>query len=518
MKTLNNRQLLILNTLLNNEEPVSAQQVGNSLDLSARTVRYNLNQIENWLKDNSLELENKPNVGLFIPASKDQRNNLLKKINCDFNSTEKNLGQINRCLWIEFELLNQGQPYKALNFQYSLGISHNTCSKDLHLIEAGLADWGLTLKRTPGLGTEICGSEIKYRYRLIYIIRSIIDENDLFTLCLWDKIRIKSNYTEQSILKSKILHDIQNWNLYDAWRTLKKLDSKFNLAFTDTELVRHTLYIALTCKRINSKHFIEIPSERLENIKKAQIFNELKLIFSSFGANKCLPIFDSEIGQLAMEISAGKNGTIALGTLELSLEEITPIAEWILVSAGQELGCNLLNPTVIKMLSQHLMLSISRLEHDLPVTNPILEDIENKYSTTLDIVRRAIEQHSQLREINFPLSEIGYIALYVEMAKIEAGITREKRKKVVVVCPTGGITVGMLLLRIKNELPTLDVVDVLSIRSFNQKNFDSKIDAVITTSPSLSHKNLEVICVNPLLERKDVVKIINQLGLGEINE
>ena len=219
-----------------------------------------------------------------------------------------------------------------------------------------------------------------------------------------------------------------------------------------------------------------------------------------------------------MEVSAGKNGTIALGTLELSLEEVKPIAEWILIYAGKELGCNLLNPMVIKMLSQHLMLSISRLGHDLPVSNPILEDIENKYSTTLEIVRQAIKQRPQLMEINFPLSELGYIALYVEMAKIEAGVIPDKKKRVVVVCPTGGITVGMLLLRIKNELPILDVVDVLSIRAFSKKKFDSEIDAVITTSPSLSHKDLKVICVNPLLERKDVVKIINQLNLGDIDE
>jgi mannitol operon transcriptional antiterminator len=98
--------------------------------------------------------------------------------------------------------------------------------------------------------------------------------------------------------------------------------------------------------------------------------------------------------------------------------------------------------------------------------------------------------------------------MYVEMAKIEAGITSERKKRIIVVCPTGWNNGWMLLVRIKNELPTLDVIDVLSIRDFNNKNFDSEIDAVITTSPSLSHANVQVISVNPLLERKDVFKII----------
>ncbi len=171
---------------------------------------------------------------------------------------------------------------------------------------------GLSNQNT-GLGTEIIGPEIKYRYRLISIIRSVLDENDLISLCLWNKIGFEKDFTEQGILKFKILNDIQRWNLGEAWRALKKNDAKFNFAFTDTELVRHTLYISLTCKRIAAGHYMAISPEKLAEIKKSQIFQELETVLDSFESIRDIKIPESEIGQLAMELSAGKNGTAALG-------------------------------------------------------------------------------------------------------------------------------------------------------------------------------------------------------------
>lgn len=513
----NTRQLSILQLLLQQEEPISAQQAGYALGLSARSVRYNLNSLREWLEKYDIALENRPNWGLYIPVTKDQRTILLRMINSNFKHNIY-LKQSNRCLWIEFELLNQGCPYKAANFQYMLGISHNTCAKDLQIIDKKLAEWGLTLKRTPGLGTMVCGSELKYRYRFISLIRSIIDENDLIELCLWDKVTIDDHYSEKGILKAKVFDTIRTWKLREAWRMLKQLASNLNFVFVDTELVRLTLYISLSYKRISASHTVELPLEKLVEVKEVQAYHELQSLLPFYSDIHSKIVSDSEIGQLAMEVSTGKRDAAAPDATYLGLNEMVPFAEEILQFASEEVGCNLVIPRVVKMLSQHMALSITRLKHELPLFNPILDDIVKNYSSTLEIVKRAVGDFPKLMEMNLPLSELGYIALYVEMAKHEAGITTpRRRKKVIVVCPTGGITVGMLLLRIKNELPQLDVIDVLSIRAFNTKTIGSDVDAVITTSPSLAHNKLKVICVSPLLEEEDVITITNQLNLGENN-
>lgn len=515
---MNNRQLSILHLLLQQEEPISAKQVGNNLGLSAHSIRYNLDPLREWLSEYGIPLENKPNWGLFIPVTSNQRVALLMKIRNNYEH-ELYLKQSNRCLWIEFELLNQESPCKGKKFQYTLGISHNTCTKDLQVIDERLADWGLTLKRTTGLGTEVCGPELKYRYRFISLIRSIVDENDLIKLCLWNKVTIDEPHLEQNIVKAKIIERIRKWNLRDAWMLLRQLSLKSNFTFTDMELVRLSLYISISCRRISINHTLQLPLERINESKQSRIYTELKSILPSWGVINSRFVSEAEIAQLAIEISTVKRSTSISDSKNSGFDEMIPIAKEILEFAGKELGCNLVIPKVLKMLSQHISLSMTRIEHELPLFNPILDDIVKNYSSTLDIVKRAVSKCQKLATVNLPLSELGYIALYVEMAKIEAGISNEKRRKrVIVVCPTGGITVGMLLLRIKNELPIIDVVDVLSIREFNTKDIGSDIDAVITTSPSLVHNKLKVICVSPLLDKENVVAIVNQLKLGEDNE
>lgn len=513
---MNSRQLSILHTLLLYTEPISAQQVGNMLDLSARTVRYNLYQVEAWLNENSLELENKPNVGLYIPAAENERSKMLRKIAMMKNADMK-FSQENRCVWIEFELLNYGLPYKAFTFQYQLGISHNTCTKDLNKVETLLADWELKLKRTPGLGTEILGQEKKYRYCLISLIRSIVDENDLISLCSWNVIRIDNNHSGTSLLKYKILKEIQKWDLGKAWRLIRKIEKDFNFSFSDSELVRHTLYTALMGKRINTGHLVGYSTEKLTSSICLEVFDKLHSSISVFIGNGNLDIPEQEISQLTLELTAGKSLLTNQGNQDLLIEDYAEIAEWILENVGKQLGYDLLVPSVIKMFAKHLKLSISRIIHNIPLTNPLLEDIESKYFETVNVVKHIITLHPILNQICLPSSEIGYITLFVEMAKIEAGVSAKKKFRVVVVCPSGGITVGMLMIRIKNELKNIEVVDVLSLRDFNRKKLDSDIDAVITTSPSLMHKSVKVICVNPLLEKNDILKIKEQLNCRNEN-
>lgn len=448
-------------------------------------------------------------------ATKDQRRSLLEKLGnnpkCDIHLKQKN-----RCLWIEFELLNSGEAFKAGSFQYILGVSHNTLYKDLLLLGQKLAEQGLTLKKVPGLGTSIVGPELKYRQRLISLICEVIDESALIDACLWKKTTADASLSEEGIVRTKILKAIDAWNLREAWRLLNKLAASLECQFADMELVRLALYISLANKRIQEGHPIDLPLEKLLEVKKSREFQVLQQLLPSFFTSYSIRFSEAEIGQLALKVITSKRLTTIPEDQHPNLNEMALVAEKILKAAGAELGYDFLVPEAVKMLSQHLMLSLNRLRNGQPIYNPILDDIEKNYSASMEIVKRVVSNLPELVEFDLPLSEIAYIALYVEMAKQEAGANEPRqRKKVVVVCPTGGITVGMLVLRLQNELPNINVTDVLSIREFNTKSHFSDIDAVITTSPALTHSKLKVICVSPLLGREDVITIKNQLDMDK---
>ncbi|MPN56913.1 Transcriptional regulator MtlR [bioreactor metagenome] len=106
-----------------------------------------------------------------------------------------------------------------------------------------------------------------------------------------------------------------------------------------------------------------------------------------------------------------------------------------------------------------------------------------------------------------PMDEIAYITMYVALA-LELNKSVKKKvsvPRVVVACPSGGVTVWMLVSRLRVELPEIEIKEVISLRDIN--NVDpSEVDAIIS-SAQVSARNIKSITVNPLLTEKDVKKI-----------
>ncbi len=517
MDKFSTRQLSILNLLLNSEEPLSAKRLGSCLNLSARIVRHNLPPLRNWLITQDVPLINKPSMGIYIQATSDQRRNLLNHLN---NKSIHNLHikPENRILWMEFVLLEKGKPLKASGLQYELEISHNTLFKDLLALEQKIEIYYLSLKKTRGLGIYISGPEMKYRQRLLSLIRELVNESILIDLFIWRKISLEDPWSEKGMLMAKILKTINTWPIHDVWRSFGQYTKSLNMVFDDTELVRLVLYTSLAYLRILEGHTIDLPKTKLQEIKESREFQELRRLMSSCSFYQSVRFSDAEIGQIALEVCTAKKFKAQSDAQFSDIGETCLIAKKILDLVGKELGLNIITPNVVEMLSQHLKLSLMRLRNGLPIVNPILDDVERNFPATIEMVNHALGNLTELKSYCFPRSEIAYIALFVEMAKQEIGeISPRRNKNVIVVCPSGGITVGMLVMRLKNELPDINVVDVLSIREFNGRDIDPIIDAVITTSPTITHKRTKVICVSPLLSKDDIRSITHQINSGQSN-
>ena len=70
----------ILSILLKINESITIKDLASQFDVSARTIRNDLNQLEIWLKERSIELVKKPGVGIWLNIKSDSRRNLLTKI------------------------------------------------------------------------------------------------------------------------------------------------------------------------------------------------------------------------------------------------------------------------------------------------------------------------------------------------------------------------------------------------------------------------------------------------------
>ena len=110
-----------------------------------------------------------------------------------------------------------------------------------------------------------------------------------------------------------------------------------------------------------------------------------------------------------------------------------------------------------------------------------------------------------------PTEEIAFITMYVALA-LELNKNIEQKlpnPRVVVACPSGGVTVWMLVSRLRAELPELEIKEVISLRDINSIDAN-EVDVIISSTP-VNSRNIQSITVNPLLTDKDIKRIKQEL-------
>ena len=147
---LDKRSCVILLKIIERDSPVVVKTLSQELNISERTVRYNLNKIDDWLKNNGLKsLDRIPGKGIFIDRKqKELIRDLLKNIDTYFyvNSTEE------RKKIIALKLLESSKPITINELENELFVSKNTIIKELKVLKEWFKDRGVNLVSKPRIG------------------------------------------------------------------------------------------------------------------------------------------------------------------------------------------------------------------------------------------------------------------------------------------------------------------------------------------------------------------------------
>jgi mannitol operon transcriptional antiterminator len=160
-------------------------------------------------------------------------------------------------------------------------------------------------------------------------------------------------------------------------------------------------------------------------------------------------------------------------------------------------------------MTRHISRTLLRLKLGLPIDNPFTNDIKHENPEMWQAVTDAINSlDSEYGE--FSQDEVAYLTMYILLAQqLDKKPIQHKPTRVFVVCPTGGVSIWMLVSRLKTEFPDIQIVNSVSLRNLFQQDF-KQVDAIITTARDIDVKDLPVVSVTPMLSEKDIEKI-NQL-------
>lgn len=497
---LHSRQRRLLQILLLSPTFVSDQQLGDMLKVSLRTIQREIQSLRGILSRHGLKIVRKTGSGMAIEGREEDKQRLLKSLNEMekyrlYSPEERQEGLI-------FDLLLAGEPVKLYAFSRKYNVTEATISLDLDKLEHWFAEAGLKLIRKPGWGVFLEGTEQQKRMAL----SKFLHQGTTFEewLALFQNEGQASQHPLGFLVRDRLLKFLDIEHIWAVERAVREvLDGCDAILLTDRGYVNLVIHLLLAVERIKRGAKYEgelsrnLPSEAMEMLPLA------REIASRLEGALSLPIPEMEIGYIALHLSgAAISKEHPMETPESG--RMFELAQQFIQSVERELGVPLLGDAILfEGLLAHLIPAMGRLENGLQIHNPMLKEIRERYPEVFDACRKAVSKQFPYA---VPDDEIGYLALHVGAALIRR---REGRRfRTVVVCAGGFGTSSYLTARLKNEVPYLDIVGIVSVTELKKWLSEQEhIDLIVSTVPISFADDHRVVVVHPFLQKEDLAAI-----------
>ncbi len=509
MNALKKRAQLIVQYLLDQDQAITVGRIAKHFRVSPRTVRYDLDEIDYWLRKHEVLLKKAPHKGIWI-EDVDRANEVLKNVIAtkvdhpyQFYSKEERqkiiLGQLfdSKEYVIVEELANR------------VNVSKSTCYKDVAELEDWLKERKIVLLKVPNKGIRLQAEERDWRRGLIDYLDSCLGDKQILEL-------LSVTRTESTRLQFLLDHQLKTLfssiDFFVIEELIFQIQGSLDIEFVDTAFAGLMIHIAIALDRLKSGELIEMPEERLTNLIGSLEFEVIQQLLeeSSLLGNQAVPA--AEIGYITIHVLAAKLRRNHQDTNELKpgdrdAKMLDVIREYI-AKVSLEIGVDLsTDPSLIQNMLLHIRPLIRRLEFGLRNRNPLLKELKSNYP----VIFRACNQWAKLFEEAYQIKldehEVGFLTMHLG-ASIERRVRTDRKKgfSVAVVCSSGIGTSKMLSSRLAYEFKEIDSLEEFSVLEMNEVDF-KKFDLVISTIPVELEPGIKVIEASPLLQRSEIEEI-----------
>ena len=405
----------------------SSQELAAELSLSDRTVRTYLKDLKTLIESNGGNIVSKQGYGFQLEILDRTSFNLFL---IEHHLLDKNIEQSQcreaseRKHYILNLLLLESQKIDVETLSEQLFISSSQLNKDIAEIKSQLQAYELTLKKSHSL-IYVDGEEkakrhfimsyffheesINFLHHLSYFTQTCEAISfDTLTIIILDECR------EANIKLSDVM--IQNIVLHLSL-SIKRLQSGLSIQNLDLPLSTDSTLEYQVAKRIIA---------RIESIigfhfpKEEQMYLTLHLMSKS---NLIQSNLDEKLG-------------CSLANLLAKIQQETGYPFW----HDEQLKNGLI---------QHLKPMLVRLQQNIKLENPLIDEIKNQYGEVFRLVKHYFNQLPNLNNYDVNDDEWGYLALHF-LASIEK-LKNDQKAKVLIICATGLGSAQLLKNRVESE-------------------------------------------------------------------
>ena len=477
---ISDRMSKIIKELNNSKKSyINSIELADMLGVSSRTVKRDLKEISEILKDNGAEVE-ATNQGYRLIINEDELFSQFidENISSSAEVSGKKSDKVNGIL----ELLLSNLYINQDKIADELYISRSSINKVMMDVKNILSEYKITIQNKPHYGYILEGNEIDIRNCMVRFLTQRKEDN--------------------SILISNRLVGFKEEDYYNLLEEIKNIFKDLKIRKNDIEINYITRYIVISIFRV--KYNCEIVLDDNINISlDNSVISASKTIAKKIKERFKVEFTFEDILYISYIIG---NNHIEIKELDDSGISVEQMVIHAIDKIKNEYDIDFFRDgTLLKGLINHLYTSYSRYCLNVTLDNPLINLIKSKYIEAYNYSILFSKVFKEEYGISMTEEDIGYIALHFA-ASLERYIMNNSLKSIIV-CSSGVGTAELLKTRITKKFQNIAIKGVYPAYILDSLEL-SDIDLIISTV-NLEGVNLEkeVINVSPLLTDEDEEKI-----------
>lgn len=495
---LSKKETQILKMLYENQpDYLTSQEIAVGLGVSDRTARKYLHLLEDTLKEKVLgTIEAKQGYGYRLAVENQDSFQVFYLQEIKTQHCSKDKGAIHEAQDRQYYILNQlFFEQKAVyvdNLAEELYVSRSTVSNDLVEVKKLLKPYEIELSSKSNRGIFVVGNEKNIRHFMM---------NYFFLQRLQDNIYTFSAYT--NLLNGISVEEIVIIVLDECREARLKL--------SDFIIFNIVLHIGLAIKRLQAGFEIEY-SQMIQLPEDSVEYQTALRIVQRITESMSVAFPHEEANYIALHLRNKITAKRVFQKTKYTEAEIKGQLLAALADLDEETGYQLQQDTIlIDGLMMHFTPFLLRLQNNMSIENPLLEEIRQHYGELLALTIKHLSQMPIFQSYEITESEWAYLTIHLTAA-VER-YHNDQKARVLVICATGLGSSQMIKNRLEREFGSKILIDkVISYYEIADQDL-AQIDLIISSInlPNVIH-HTPIVYVSVFVSEEDIKKINHELS------
>lgn len=488
--SLDERGLMILNTLVNNPAMTGAQ-LEKEVGLSRKQISYALEKINYYLNENGFEEIGRMKTGKFIISM--NVINSFKTSKYTFNKVDYVFVESERIHLIALMLLQRKEELSINHFTSTLKVSKNTILNDLKKVQNTiLKEFDLKIWYDRSKGYYLVGKEYEKRILMIRLIRNILPM-----------------LTGELILTAIL--ELDEALIQELKKDVEEVEKRLKVRYTDERIREIPFVLYFILKRIKNHKYLDVLPEDFQHIVGTSEYGIIINIFDKYNIQNTMDkIYIVSQFQMSSVNSTNGNSKEFEKELEEAAKQALDIFENLICIRFED------RKSLLDALIQHCRPAIYRIRYHYHIEGNILNMILPHHSYLFELTKHAIAPFETMINKPFPKEELAYITILFGGWMTKEGTLEilEKKRRAIVVCTNGISISNFLFLKLKEAFPELEFLRALSSRQF----YEYKEDYDVIFATVHMDANVPQFLVKPIMDDYDMKNLRKKVFSELLNQ